>query len=124
MPRRPKPRVDQKVVDKAVAELSEILDLDSITDVDRFFVADLLSDYGKMAGIADAAWRSIYDNGLTQQRTTGTKNNRHNTMVKSEDLAIFKSAIASKTTLASRISKFAKSGAIQEIEEDDGFDSY
>lgn len=125
MPQRKRPKVQQEDIDEAVNELMSVLDIDSLSEVDKFFALDLLQDYGKWCGIAGAAWRSILEDGLTERRDSGAANNRHRRMVKSESIDIFKLASASKTALASKISRFVKNGIVATEEEiDDGFDDF
>lgn len=121
MPQRSSPKVRQEDIDKAISELTDVLNIDSLTDVDKFFALNLLDDYGKMCGISEAAWRSIQRYGLTSRKTVGS-NSR---MVKSEDIDIFKGACASKLSLAAKISKFVKDGVAPAVEEkSDAFDDF
>lgn len=124
MPQRKRPKVNQEDIDAAVNQLTNVLNIDALSEVDKFFALDLLQDYGKWCGIAEAAWRSILDEGLTVRQSSGAKDNQHYRMVKSESIDIFKSSSASKTALAAKISKFVKSGEAVIEEEDDGFDTF
>lgn len=123
MPQRKKPKVNQEDIDRAVDQLTEVLNIDALSEVDKFFALDLLQDYGKWCGIAEAAWRSILDEGLTVRQSSGAKDNTRYRMVKSESIDIFKSSSASKTALAAKISKFVNSGAV-EVEEVDPLDEF
>lgn len=125
MPQRKAPKVRQDDIDNAVSELSNVLDLNALSEVDRFFAISLLQDYGRWCGMSEAAWRSIELYGLTQRQTVGTKQNARSRMVKSEDIDIFKSATASKIALAAKISKFVASSnkSIEEVSTDD-FDDF
>ena len=124
MPQRKRPRINQEDISNAVDQLMDVLDIESLSEVDRFFALDLLQDYGKWCGIAEAAWRSILDEGLTVRQSSGAKDNQHYRMVRSESIDIFKSSSASKTALAVKISKFVKSGAAVVEEEMDEFDAF
>lgn len=125
MPQRKKPKIQQEDIDAAVDQLEDALDIDSLSDVDKFFALNLLQDYGRICGIGEAAWREISDAGLTVRQQSGAKGNTHYKMVKSESIDIFKMAIASKLSLAAKISKFVSSGLAPEIEETkDDFDSF
>ena len=124
MPQRKSPKVDQAVIDEAVDKLMEVLNIDGLSDVDRYFAIDLLHDYGKWCGIASAAWSSINEQGLTVRHSSGGRDNRHYKMVKSESLDIFKSAVSIKTGLAAKISKFVKSGVVDTADEEDEFDAF
>ena len=119
MPARRKPRVLQEDIDRAVDDLLDVLCIDQLSDVDRFFALDLLQDYGKWCGISEAAWRSIIDEGITERVTTGGRGNNHHKMVKSESIAVFKDARTAKTDLAMKISKLVKNGSIVQEEEDE-----
>lgn len=124
MAQRKKPKVIQEDIDRAVDSLTDVLNIDRLSDVDKFFALDLLQDYGKWCGISEAAWRSIVEDGLTIRQSSGAKGNTHYKMVKSEAIDIFKSSSASKTQLAAKISKFVNSGVMQEEEEVDEFDAF
>ena len=124
MPQRKRPKVNQEDIDAAVSQLSNVLDIDALSEVDKFFALDLLQDYGQWCGIAEAAWRSILEEGLTIRQSSGAKDNQHYRMVKSESIDIFKSSSASKTALAAKISKFVSNGSVVAEEEDDGFDAF
>lgn len=124
MPARKKPTIRQDDIDSAVNSLLDVLDINSLSEVDKFFALDLLQDYGKWCGISEAAWRSIQDEGLTVRQSSGAKGNNHYRMAKSEAIGIFKDARAAKTDLAMKISKFVKSGAIVQEEEMDEFDAF
>lgn len=125
MPQRKKPKVNQDDIDVAVAQLEDALDIDSLSDVDKFFALNLLQDYGRLCGIGEAAWREIYEAGLTVRQQSGAKGNTHYKMVKSESIDIYKMAVASKLSLAAKISKFVNSG-LAPAEEDvrDEFDDF
>lgn len=126
MGQRSKPMIDNEDITKAVDELYAVLNIDSLSDVDKFFALNLLDDYGKICGITEAAWRSIERDGLTKREDSGGKGNRHYRMVKSEAIDIFKSGVASKLALAAKISKFVSTGMAQEIAEEskDEFDDF
>ena len=125
MAQRKKPKIDSNDIDAAINGLMDVLEIDSLSKVDRFFALDLLNDYGKWAAIANAAWRSIEEDGLTARQSSGAKGNNHYKMVKSESIDIFKHASTCRSALATKISKFVKGSAevIEDTEEDDGFDS-
>lgn len=120
----PKPNEDD--VAKAVAELYDVLDIDSLSDVDKFFALNLLEDYGRWAAIADTAWQDIVQQGLVRRETRGGKDNNHYSYQKSESIGVFKDARASKTDLAVKISRFVKNGLVvqEEEEEMDDFDQF
>lgn len=120
----PKPNEDD--VAKAVAELYQVLDIDSLSDVDKFFALNLLEDYGRWAAIADTAWQDIVQQGLVRRETRGGKDNNHYSYQKSESIGVFKDARASKTDLAVKISRFVKNGLVvqEEEEEMDDFDQF
>jgi len=120
----PKPSEDD--VAKAVAELYDVLDIDSLSDVDKFFALNLLEDYGRWAAIADTAWQDIVQQGLVRRETRGGKDNNHYSYQKSESIGVFKDARASKTDLAVKISRFVKNGLVvqEEEEEMDEFDRF
>jgi hypothetical protein len=120
----PKPNEDD--VAKAVAELYDVLDIDSLSDVDKFFALNLLEDYGRWAAIADTAWQDIVQQGLVRRETRGGKDNNHYSYQKSESIGVFKDARASKTDLAVKISRFVKNGLVvqEEEEEMDEFDRF
>jgi len=120
----PKPNEDD--VAKAVAELYDVLDIDSLSDVDKFFALNLLEDYGRWAAIADTAWQDIVQQGLVRRETRGGKDNNHYSYQKSESIGVFKDARASKTDLAVKISRFVKNGLVvqEEEEEMDAFDQF
>lgn len=120
MGQRSKPAVLQEDIEKATNELLDVLDVDSLSDVDKFFALDLLNDYGMMAAMAEAAKRSILNDGLTKRETRGGKGNNHYSMVKSEAIDIYRQCVTQKIQLAVKISKFVKSGVIDVVEEDDG----
>ena len=126
MAQRKKPTVNQEDIDNAVSSLLNVLDIDSLSDVDRFFALDLLQEYGRMCGMSEAAWRSIVEDGLTMRQSSGAKGNTHYRMVKSEAIDIHKMCVASKLALAAKISKFVNSGIIEpEAEEKkDDFDDF
>lgn len=125
MPQRKRPKINQEDISSAVDQLMDVLDIDSLSEVDKFFALDLLHDYGKWCGITEAAWRSILEEGLTVRQSSGARDNQHYRMVRSESIDIFKSGSASKTALAAKISKFVKSGAAAEaVEEMDDFDAF
>lgn len=126
MAQRKKPKIDPNDIDTAVNGLLGVLEIDSLSNVDKFFALDLLNDYGKWAAIANAAWRSIEDDGLTARQSSGAKGNNHYKMVKSESIDIFKHASTCRSALATKISKFVKGSAevADDAEEDDGFDAY
>lgn len=114
--------VRKEDIEKAVDELLDVLDINQLSDVDRFFALDLLQDYGKWCGVSEAAWRSIQEEGLTIRQTSGGKGNNHFRMVKSESISIFKDARTAKTDLAMKISKLAKTGVA--VEEQDELDEF
>ena len=120
----PKPSEDD--VAKAVAELYDVLDIDSLSDVDKFFALNLLEDYGRWAAIADTAWQDIVQQGLVRRETRGGKDNNHYSYQKSESIGVFKDARASKTDLAVKISRFVKNGIAGQVEEEemDAFDKF
>ena len=120
----PKPSEDD--VAKAVAELYDVLDIDSLSDVDKFFALNLLEDYGRWAAIADTAWQDIVQQGLVRRETRGGKDNNHYSYQKSESIGVFKDARASKTDLAVKISRFVKNGLVVQDEEEemDEFDRF
>ena len=120
----PKPNEDD--VAKAVAELYDVLDIDSLSDVDKFFALNLLEDYGRWAAIADTAWQDIVQQGLVRRETRGGKDNNHYSYQKSESIGVFKDARASKTDLAVKISRFVKNGIAGQVEEEemDAFDKF
>jgi len=113
----PKPSEDD--VAKAVEGLYDVLDIDSLSDVDRFFALNLLEDYGRWAAIANTAWQDIVQQGLVRRETRGGKDNNHYAYQKSESIGVFKDARASKTDLAVKISRFVKNGLIEKEEEDE-----
>ena len=120
----PKPSEDD--VAKAVAELYDVLDIDSLSDVDKFFALNLLEDYGRWAAIAETAWQDIVQQGLVRRETRGGKDNNHYAYQKSESIGVFKDARASKTDLAVKISRFVKNGLVVQDEEEemDEFDRF
>ncbi len=124
MAQRKKPTVNQEDIDRAVSSLENVLDIDSLSEVDRFFALDLLQEYGRMCGMSEAAWRSIVDDGLTTRQSSGAKGNTHYRMVKSEAIDIHKMCVASKLALAAKISKFVSSGVIEVEEKKDDFDDF
>lgn len=125
MAQRKKPTVNQEDIDSAVEGLMTVLDIDSLSEVDRFFALDLLQEYGRMCGMSEAAWRSILGDGLTTRQSSGAKGNTHYRMVKSEAIDIHKMCVASKLALAAKISKFVNSSVVKEEEEVlDEFDSF
>lgn len=124
MGQRSKPMVKQSDIDDAVARLKEVVDIDSLGDVDRFFAQDLIVDYGKWAAISNAAWQSIVDNGLTVRHASGAKGNTHYKMLKSEAIDIFKAASTNKTALAVKISKFVAQGTAAMEEDIDELDEF
>lgn len=125
MAQRKKPKIDPNDIDDAMSGLMDVLEIDSLSKVDQFFATDLLKDYGKWSAIANAAWRSIEDDGLTTRQSSGAKGNNHYKMVKSESIDIFKNASTCRSNLATKISKFVKGSAeTSEEEVDDGFDSF
>ena len=125
MAQRAKPRVSQADIDRAVENLKQVVDIDKLSNVDKFFAQDLIVDYGKWAAIANAAWGSLESDGLTARSASGAKGNTHYKMVKSECIDIYKNASAMKTQLAAKISKFVAQGASAVIEEElVAFDSF
>lgn len=125
MPQRRKPRVSQADIDKAVEDLKKVVDIDQLSNVDKFFAQDLIVDYGKWAAIANAAWNSLKSDGLTERQTTGAAGNRHTKMAKSGCIDIYKNASAMKTQLAAKISKFVAQGSSAIIEDElDEFDEF
>ena len=125
MAQRKRPKVSQADIDQAIDDLKQVVDIDQLNNVDRFFAQDLIVDYGKWAAIANAAWQSIVDDGLTARQSSGAKGNTHYRMVKSECLEIYKNASSVKSALAQKISKFVKSGTMEIAEEElDEFDAF
>ena len=125
MAQRKRPKVSQADIDQAIDDLKQVVDIDQLNNVDRFFAQDLIVDYGKWAAIANAAWQSIVDDGLTARQSSGAKGNTHYRMVKSECLEIYKNASSVKSALAQKISKFVKSGTMETTEEElDEFDVF
>lgn len=122
MPAKKIPRPRQEDIDAAVQGLLEVIDIDSLTDVDRFFALDLLGDYGKWCAISEAAWESISTEGTLSRITTGGKGNNHYKLSKSESIGVFKDARTAKTDLAMKISKFVKQGTI--VQEEDELDAF
>lgn len=120
--RIPKPR--QEDIDSAVDGLLAVLDINSLSDVDRFFALDLLNDYGKWCAVADAAWTSIASEGILSRQTTGGKDNNHYRFAKSESIGVFKDARSAKTDLAMKISKFVRQGTIVPEEEEDPLNAF
>lgn len=118
MAQRKRPKVSQADIDQAIDDLKQVVDIDQLNNVDRFFAQDLIVDYGKWAAIANAAWQSIVDDGLTARQSSGAKGNTHYRMVKSECLDIYKNAIGVKQALSAKISRFLKSGIVEELEEE------
>lgn len=118
MPQPKKPRVKKADVSKYASDIEQVLHIDELTDVDRFFAKDLSNDYGKWCAIADAAWNSMVADGLTRQHSSGAAGNVHHKMVKSECIDIYKAASAMKTQLAAKISKFSAQGASSVIQEE------
>ena len=112
------PKPNEEDVEKAVQGLYDVLDIDSLSDVDKFFALNLLEDYGRWVAIADTAWQDIVQQGLVRRETRGGKDNNHYAYQKSESIGVFKDARASKTDLAMKISKFVKSGMMAQEEED------
>lgn len=112
------PKPSEEDVERAVQGLYEVLDIDSLSDVDKFFALNLLEDYGRWVAIADTAWQDIVQQGLVRRETRGGKDNNHYAYQKSESIGVFKDARASKTDLAMKISKFVKSGMMAQEEED------
>lgn len=125
MAQRKRPKVSQADIDQAIDDLKQVVDIDQLNNVDRFFAQDLIVDYGKWAAIANAAWQSIVDDGLTARQSSGAKGNTHYRMVKSECLEIYKNASSVKSALAQKISRFVKSGTMETTEEElDEFDAF
>ena len=124
MPARSKPKVMQDDIDNAIAELSRIVDVVQLAEIDKYFAMDLLRDYGRWCGISQAAWRDIENEGLTMRQSSGAKGNNHHKMVKSESIGIFKDARTAKTDLAMKISRLVKNGTIEKVEEVDEFDAF
>ena len=125
MTQRRKIEVDSSDIERAIDELEDRLNIDSLSDVDKFFALDLLRDYGRTCGVCEATWRSIDVDGVTKRESSGGKGNRHYKMVKSEALDIFKSSITMKIALAAKISKFVSSGLADVVEEEkDAFDEF
>lgn len=125
MPARSKPKIQQEDIDRAIAELREVVDAVQLADVDKLFAMDLLDDYGRWCGISEAAWRDILVEGLTMRQSSGAKDNVHRKMVKSESIGIFKDARAAKTDLAMKISRLVRNGAIEDNREElDEFDVF
>lgn len=120
--RIPKPR--QEDIDSAVQGLLEVIDIDSLSDVDRFFALDLLGDYGKWCAISEAAWTSISTEGTLSRTTTGGKGNNHYKLTKSESINVFKDARAAKSDLAVKISRFVKSGTMVQEEEESPLNAF
>lgn len=118
MAQRKRPKVSQADIDQAIDDLKQVVDIDQLNNVDRFFAQDLIVDYGKWAAIANAAWQSIVDDGLTARQSSGAKGNTHYRMVKSECIDIYKHASAMKTQLAAKISKFVAQGMSAIVEEE------
>ena len=125
MAQRKRPKVSQADIDQAIDDLKQVVDIDQLNNVDRFFAQDLIVDYGKWAAIANAAWQSIVDDGLTARQSSGAKGNTHYRMVKSECLEIYKNASATKSMLAAKISRFLASGKVDDIKDEiDEFDVF
>lgn len=123
MAQRKRPKVNQDDIDAATNALMDVLDIDKLSEVDRFFALDLLQEYGRMCGMSEAAWRSILADGLTTRQSSGAKGNTHYRMVKSEAIDIHKACVTSKLALAAKISKFVSSSVVVE-EEFDEFDAF
>lgn len=124
MAQRSKPKVNQEDIDNAVNALTDVLQIDELSEVDKFFALDLLQEYGRMCGMSEAAWRSILNDGLTTRQSSGAKGNTHYRMVKSEAIDIHKACVASKMALAAKISKFVSSSVPQDEEVFDEFDAF
>lgn len=118
------PKPTEEDVEKAVNGLYDVLDIDSLSDVDKFFALNLLEDYGRWAAIAETAWQDIVQQGLVRRETRGGKDNNHYAYSKSESIGVFKDARASKTDLAMKISKFVKSGSIVQEEEESPLNAF
>ena len=119
MPARKMPRPRKEDIDNAVEELKAVIDIDSLGDVDKFFALDLMMDYGKWAAIANAAWEDIASTGILNRTSSGSKDNKHYKINKSESIGVFKDARTSKSDLAMKISRFVKQGMSEPEEVDE-----